>query len=78
MIESQLKEIVSKQFGVVPDSINLSTRLVDDFGADSLDIIEMSMTIEKHFQISIEDSDLDHAVTIQSLIDLVHKKTARI
>lgn len=75
MIENKVLDIVSKQFGILPTSINLTDHLVNDLGADSLDLVEITMTLEYEFKIAIEDSEADQAQTIQTLIDLICAKS---
>ena len=74
MIEDKIKEIFSKQFGILPDTVNLSSHIVDDFGADSLDITEITMTLENNFNIAIEDNEMFNIHTVQNLIDFIQSK----
>lgn len=54
MLEA-VKDILSKQLRVDIDSITEDTRIVDDLGADSLDVVEMLMTIEQDYGIVVPD-----------------------
>ena len=52
MIFEKLSELISEQFGVEPDTITMETTFEDDLGADSLDIVELSMALEEEFGVS--------------------------
>lgn len=74
MIETEIKDILAKQFGINFDVISLNQYLVDDLNADSLDLVEITMTLETKYKIVIEDDEADLANTVQKLINLVNKK----
>jgi acyl carrier protein len=71
MIEDKVKTLLGKQFGMEPDTISLDAHLVNDLGADSLDIVEIVMGLEEAFGIEIDDHK--GATTVQLIIDLVTK-----
>ena len=76
-IDSKVKFILQEQLNASDDLINLGqTRLVDDLGADSLDIVELVMRFEDEFDIEISDDDIRerHLDTINDAIDLVKVK----
>ncbi len=54
MLEA-IKEILAKQLRVDADTIDESTSIMDDLGADSLDVVEMLMTIEQEHGITVPD-----------------------
>ena len=51
MVLEKIKAILSNQFDVEADSITADTDLVDDLGADSLDLVDMLMSLEDEFNI---------------------------
>lgn len=57
-ISEKLKQIVAAQLKIEADSIEDSTDIVDDLGADSLDIVEILMVIEEQFGVTIPDEDI--------------------
>ena len=69
MIFEKLCELISEQFGVEPDTISMETTFEDDLGADSLDIVELSMALEEEFGVSEMGEDEISAIT--SVGDLV-------
>ena len=70
MIFEKLSELISEQFGVEPDTITMETTFEDDLGADSLDIVELSMALEEVFGVS--EMGEDEISSITTVGDLVH------
>ena len=61
-----------EQFGVEAESLSRETNFVDDLNADSLDVVELSMTIEDEFGLGeIYEDDLKAIKTIGDLVDYV-------
>lgn len=72
MTSEKIIGYVSEQFGVDKDSLSRDTSFVDDLNADSLDVVELSMTIEDEFSIGeISEEDLKNIKTIGDLVDYV-------
>lgn len=74
----QVKKIIVEKLGVKEDQINEKATFVNDLGADSLDVVEFVMEVEKEFNITIPDED---AIKLQTVGDAVkyidaHKGTA--
>ena len=68
MIFEKLAALLSEQFGVDVDSITMDTSF-EDLGADSLDIVEMTMAVEEEF--GLEDMDEEDLSGISTVADLV-------
>jgi acyl carrier protein len=71
MIISELKKIISIQFGVPEDEITLDTAIDHDLNADSFDIVEVVMNIEKTFKIAIQQDEYQGKNTVGSLLELI-------
>jgi len=74
IIYERLKKIVVEQLGVEDEEVVSSASFVDDLGADSLDLVELIMSLEEEFsnpsrKIEIPDEDADKIVTVQNAID---------
>ena len=69
MIFEKLTELLSEQFSVEPDSITMDTAFVDDLGADSVDLVELSMALEEEF--GVEEMGEDDITNINTVGDLV-------
>ena len=68
MIFEKLAALLSEQFGVDVDSITMDTSF-EDLGADSLDIVEMTMAVDEEF--GLEDMDEEDLSGISTVADLV-------
>ena len=60
MVLEKVKAILSEQFDVEEDSITADTSIADDLGADSLDVVDLLMSIEDEFEIEIPDEEIDN------------------
>jgi len=73
-IFERLRKIVVEQLGVEAEEVVPSASFVDDLGADSLDLVELIMSLEEEFsnpggKIEIPDEDAEKIVTAQDAID---------
>jgi acyl carrier protein len=73
-VEERIKKIIAEQLGVNESRINPSASIVDDLGADSLDIVELVMAFEEAFEIDIPDEDAEKIKTVKDTIDYVESK----
>ena len=73
MVFENVKKALAKQFELDPDSITLDTSLIDDIGADSLDVVELVMELEDSFGISISDEDAAELYTVRRIVDYLEK-----
>lgn len=71
MIFEHVVQALAEQFEVPPESITMETSLVDDLGADSLDVVELIMTLEETFSISISDEDAVKLDTVGKVVDYI-------
>ena len=68
MIFEKIVALLAEQFGVEPDTITMETSF-EDLGADSLDIVELSMALEEEFGVEeMEEDDLSGIVTVADLV----------
>jgi len=75
-IFERIKKIIVDQLGVEEEEVLPSARFVDDLGADSLDLVELMMSLEEEFsnpsqKIEIPDEDAEKIVTIQNAVDYI-------
>jgi len=69
MIFEKLADIVAEQFGVETDTITMETTFEGDLGADSLDIVELSMALEEEFGLEeMNEEDLSGITTVGDLV----------
>ncbi|MCF8566559.1 acyl carrier protein [Alicyclobacillus tolerans] len=70
-IERRVRKIVSNYLQVAPEQVKLSSHLVDDLGADSLDLTELAVAFEDEFQVEIPDSEFAKMMTISGVVEAV-------
>ncbi len=75
-ISERVKKIVVEQLGVEEQEVVPSANLVDDLGADSLDLVELIMSLEEEFssssqKVEIPDEDAEKIITVQDTIDYI-------
>ena len=70
-IEERVKKIVIEQLGVKEEEVTTSASFVDDLGADSLDTVELVMSLEEEFECEIPDEDAEKITSVQQAIDYV-------
>ena len=73
MYFDQVRDALAQQFEVEPESITPDTNLIDDLGADSLDVVELIMSLEDMFGISITDEDAAQLYTVRRIVDYLDK-----
>ena len=71
-IEDKVKSIVVKQLGLGEDEVNNESSFIDDLGADSLDTVELVMSLEEEFDIEISDDEAENILTVQAAVDHIN------
>jgi acyl carrier protein len=74
MVYEKLKELILSQFGIDEDQLTPDTDIVDDLGADSLDVMEMLMALEEEYGILVVDDDVSELRTISEIVEFVESK----
>ena len=74
MVFEKVKAILSEQFDVEEDSITAETTLADDLGADSLDVVDLLMSIEDEFEVEVPDSEVENIKTVGDLVKYIEDK----
>ncbi len=64
-------ELIAESLGVSAEEVHPDSSFIDDLGADSLDIVELVMEIEKRFEIEIPDEDAEKISSVQDAIDYI-------
>ncbi len=70
-VVDKVKSLIVQSLGVSAEEINPDASFIDDLGADSLDIVELVMMIEKEFDIEIPDEDAEKISTVQDAVDYI-------
>lgn len=73
MVLEKVKQIIVNELNVDPEKVTLEASLKDDLGADSIDSVEVIMSLEDEFDISIDDDAAQNIKTVQDLVNYIEK-----
>ncbi len=71
MVLEKVKMILADQLKVEEDTINADTDIQDDLGADSLDVVDLIMSLEDEFEIEVPDEDIEKLRTVGALVSYI-------
>ncbi len=71
MVFDKVKEIIIEQLGVDNDLVKMEASFIEDLGADSLDIVELIMSMEDEFGIDIPDTEAEKISTVGSAVEYI-------
>ena len=72
-ILSKVKEMVASQLGKSEDEITMESSFIEDLGADSVDLVELIMSMEDEFGLEISDEDAEKIVTVKDAINFIQE-----
>lgn len=70
----KVRSIISEKLNVDQDEIKLESSIVDDLGADSIDLIELIMNLEEEYGISISDEEAVKLKTVGDVVDFINSQ----
>jgi len=73
MVFDKVKSLIAEQLDIDENIITMDTDIVTDLNADSLDIVEMLMTIESEWDIVVADEDVANLKTIKGVVEYIEK-----
>ncbi len=71
-VEDKIKKVIAEKLSVDLEEVVEDASFVDDLGADSLDLVELIMSMEEEFDIEIPDDDAEKMVTVKDAISYLH------
>ena len=74
-IEQRIQPLIAEQLGVEEPKVVRSASFMEDLNADSLDLVEMIMSLEEEFKIEISDEDAEKILTVGDAIDYIQEHT---
>lgn len=75
MVLDKVKEILAAQLDADIETMTPETRIAEDLGADSLDVVELLMSIEDEFEVEIPDEEIENIKTIGDLAEYIQNKS---
>lgn len=73
-IEQKVKTIICDQLAVEAEKVTTGASFIEDLGADSLDIVELVMTMEEEFDLDIPDEDAEKIKTVGDVVNYITSK----
>lgn len=73
MVFEKLRSLLAQQLEISEDKITMDTNIVDDLGADSLDVVELIMSLEDEYGIVITDDSVRELYTVREVVEFVEK-----
>ena len=73
MIFENVRDALDQKFEIDPETITMDTSLIDDLGADSLDVVELIMSLEDLFGVAISDDEAAQLTTVRRIVDYLEK-----
>lgn len=73
MVLEKVKRILSNQFDVEEDAITAETNIMEELGADSLDVVDMLMSLEDEFDVEIPDEEIEKMRTVADVVAYIEE-----
>ena len=72
-MEKKIVDLIAEKLCKKKDQVTLTARLVEDLGADSLDVVELIMAFEDEFGVSLPDEDISSMKTVGDIVNYISK-----
>lgn len=73
MVFEKLKTIICEQLELENDAVTLEANIIEDLGADSLDVVDLVMSIEDEFEIEIPDEEVENIKTVGDVCKFIEE-----
>ena len=71
-ILERIQKILADQLSIEPETIEMTSNIIEDLNADSLDIVELVMLFELEFDMAIMDEEAERIRTVGDAVDFIH------
>ncbi|MDO4832821.1 MAG: acyl carrier protein [Clostridia bacterium] len=73
MVFEKLRALIAEQLELDESEITMESELIDDLGADSLDVVDLVMTIEDEFEIEVPDEAIENMRTVGDAVKFIEE-----
>ena len=74
MVLEKVREILMDQLDVEEDAVTMEASITDDLGADSLDVVDLVMSLEEEFDCEIPDEEIENIKTVGDIVHYIESK----
>ncbi len=75
MVFERVREIICDQLDLEEDAVTMESNIIDDFDADSLDVVDLVMTLEDEFAIEVPDDKIETFATVGDVVRYIDDNT---
>ena len=68
-----VRDAVVEQLSVAPEAVKMESKIIEDLGADSLDVVELVMALEEKFEVEIPDTEAEKLISIADVVNYIEK-----
>ena len=72
MVLEKVKSILSEQLDIAESDIKAESLIAEDLGADSLDVVDLLMSLEDEFEVEIPDEEIENIKTVGDLVNYIN------
>ena len=73
MVFEKVREILCQQLDVEEDTVTMDSRIIEDLNADSLDLVDLLMSLEDEFDVEVPDDQVENVKTVGDLVGYIEK-----
>ncbi len=74
MVFDKVKDIIVDQLDVDEDKVKMEASITEDLGADSLDVVDLVMSLEEEFDVEIPDEQVENVKTVGDIVKFIEEK----
>ena len=74
MVFEKIRQILCDQLDLEEESVTMNSNITEDLGADSLDIVDLIMSIEEEFDLEFKDDQIDKIKTVGDIVSFIEDK----
>lgn len=71
----KVRKMLAEQLNISVDKVTAESKVIEDLGADSLDVVEMLMLLEDEFDVTVSDEESVNLKTVADIVKLIEGKT---
>ncbi|MBI4832305.1 MAG: acyl carrier protein [Candidatus Lindowbacteria bacterium] len=77
MLEDKIRQMLAKSLSLKPEEITPNAHLINDLGADSLDLVELVMSFEEEFGVDVPDEDVQKITTFSGILSYIERRLSQ-